>query len=282
MRRLAFFLAVLGSGLLCARGQSGALTATLEMGQEQYLPNEDVQVKIHIVNRSGQPVAFGMDNKWITFSIVGEHEYVAPKLGDVAVKAPFTLQSGQEITREFNVTPCFDFRRPGRYRISALIQIPQWSQQIACRPVSFLISEGVPLQDLGDLTVGVSPASGGTNAAPEIRRYSLLKVSNLDDLRLYIRLTDGTGRTLRVFPLARMVSFAEPVAQIDRANNLHVLLQTGARQFIYCVINPAGALVQRQFYRYSETRPSMVTGDDGAIFVAGGLRTPGPNDIPGP
>jgi hypothetical protein len=99
-------------------------------------------------------------------------------------------------------------------------------------------------------------------------------------LKLYFRLTDQSGRTLRVFPLARMVSFSDPRAQIDRANDLHVLLQTGAHTFTYCVLDPNGSLLARQFYEITQTRPSLLPGDDGQIFVGGGRRLLTWDDIP--
>jgi hypothetical protein len=265
-----------------AQGQPNGVTAKLQLGQDQYLPDEDVPLKVLIANRSGQPVVLGTDQQWITFSVVGEHEYVVPKQGEMPVQSPFTLLSGQEVTRQFNPTPYFGFRQPGRYILGATIKIPQWKQEIACKPVALTVSEGVPLPHLGDLTFGVPPPPGLTNAPPEVRRYSLLKASDLDELRLYFRLTDKNGRTLRVFPLARMLSFSDPEAQIDRANNLHVLLQTGAQTFTYSVLDPNGNLLARQFHEYTRTRPSLHVNQDGQIFVAGGRRLLTWEDIPAP
>jgi hypothetical protein len=282
MRKLAILLVFMSAAVRSAQGQANGVTAELQLGQEQYLPDEDVQLKVLIANRSGQPVVLGTDNQWITFNVVGEHEYVVPKQGEMPVQGPFTLLSGQTVTRVFNPTPFFGFRQPGRYNVGATIKIAQWKQVIGCKPVSFMVSEGVPLPNLGDLTFGVPPPPGVTNVPPEMRRYSLLKASDLDELRLYFRLTDKSGRTLRVFPLARMLSFSDPEAQIDRANNLHVLLQTGARTFTYSVLDPNGNMLARQFHEYTRTRPSLRDNNDGEVFVAGGRRLLTWNDIPAP
>jgi hypothetical protein len=103
-------------------------------------------------------------------------------------------------------------------------------------------------------------------------------------LKLYFRLTDASGYTLRVFPLARMLSFSEPEAQIDRSNNLHVLFQVGARSFGYWTISPEGRLLVRQTYDYTQTRPKLRVGDDGQVIVAGGVRRIIGSDepVPGP
>lgn len=275
-------LALLSAPMHCTQAQPNGVTAELQLGQEQYLPDEDVQLKVRIANRSGQPVVLGTDNQWITFNVVGEHEYLVPKQGEMPIQGPFTLLSGQVVTRVFNPTPYFGFRQPGRYSLGATIRIAQWKQEIACKPVAITVSEGVPLPHLGDLSFGVPPPPGVTNAPPEVRRYSLLKASDLDELRLYFRLTDKSGRTLRVFPLARMLSFSDPEAQIDRANNLHVLLQTGAQTFTYSILDPNGNLLARQFHQYTRTRPSLHVNDDGQILVEGGRRLLTWEDIPAP
>jgi hypothetical protein len=282
VRKFATLLVLLSAAAQGLQAQPNGVTAELRLGQDQYLPDEDVRLQVTIANRSGQPVVLGTDNQWIAFNIVGEHEYVVPKQGEMPVQSPFTLQSGQSVTREFNPTPYFRFREPGRYSLSATIRIAQWKQVIVCKPVAFTVSEGVPLPHLGDLTIGVPPSPGATNVPPEVRRYSLLKASDLNELRLYFRLTDQNGRTLRVFPLARMLSFSDPAAEIDRANNLHVLLQTGARTFTYSVLDPNGSLLARQFHEYTRTRPSLHSNNEGQVFVEGGRRVLTWEDVPAP
>ena len=96
-----------------------------------------------------------------------------PKLGDMQVMSPFTLLSGQSVTREFNPTPYFAFRRPSRYHLGATIKVPQWKQEVVCKPVAFLVSEGVPMPDFDNLSVGVPPPPDVTNAPPEVRRITV-------------------------------------------------------------------------------------------------------------
>jgi hypothetical protein len=282
MRKFAILWVVLAAASHCAHAQPNGVTAELQIDTDQFLPDEDVPVKVRIVNRSGQSLVLGSDKQWITFDIVGEHSYVVPKLGEMPVASPFTLLSGQAVTREFNPTPYFGFRRTGRYRLGAIIKVPQWKHEVVCKPVAFTIAEGTPLPDLGNLAVGVPPPPGSTNEAPEMRRFSLLKVTSLDQMKLYFRLTDGYGRTLRVFPLARMVDFGHPEVQLDQANNLHVLFQTGAHIFTYDVLDPNGTLLARQFHEITQARPSLRLNEDGQVFVGGGRRLLTLDDIPAP
>jgi hypothetical protein len=282
MKRIALLLALLTVVAGPARAQFNGITAELQLIQDQYLPDEDLQLKVKITNRSGQPVSFGQDDTWITFTIVGENNYLVPKISEMPVSGEFTLLSGQAGARALNLTPYFDFRRPGHYRIAATIKISQWNQEIPCKSAAFTVANGLPLHGMANLQFGVPPPPGVSNAVPEVRNYSLIKVAYLDKLKLYFRLTDGNGRTLKVFPLSQMLSFSQPEAQMDRFNNFHVLTQTGARSFTYSVVSPEGRLIARQTHEYGLTRPVLRATDDGGIFVGGGRQRLSDSDIPPP
>jgi hypothetical protein len=282
MKRIGLLAALVFLAAWPAQAQLNGVTAELKLAQDQYLPGEDLQLKVRILNRSGQEVIFGADNDWISLSITGENNIPCAKLGDMPLQGEFSLLSGEVGSRALNPTPYFDFHQPGRYHITARVRIPQWRQEIICKPVSFTVGSGVPLPNLGNLQFGLPAPPGVTNVAPDVRRYSLLKVVFTSELKLYFRLTDSTGKILRVFPIARMTSFSDPEAQIDRYNNLHVLSQTGARSFNYSVINPEGRWVLRQTRVYSNTRPVLRIDAEGQIFVAGGARRPAPDDFPPP
>jgi hypothetical protein len=281
MKRIAYLLALLTLAALPARAQFTGVTAELQLSQDQYLPDEDLQLKVRITNRSGQPITFGLDNKWITFDISGENNFVVSKTAEMPVSGEFTLLTGQTGSRSLNPTPYFDFRAPGRYRIGATIKVAQWhNMEIPCKPATFTVANGIPIHNLADLQFGVPAPKGSSNSLPEVRNYSLIKVAYLDQLKLYFRLTDGHGRTLKVFPLSRMLSFSEPEAQMDRFNNLHVLMQTGARSFTYSIVSPEGVLIGRQTHEYSLSRPVLRVSEDGQIFVGGGQRRFSESDLP--
>jgi hypothetical protein len=283
MKRIACLLALLTLAAFPARAQFTGVTAELQLDQDQYLPDEDLQLKVRITNRSGQPVTFGLDNKWITFEISGENNFVVSKTAEMPVSGEFTLLTGQTGLRALNPTPYFDFRAPGRYRIGATIKVAQWhNMEIPCKPAIFTVANGIPIHNLANLQFGVPAPAGSSNSLPDVRNYSLIKVAYLDQLKLYFRLTDGSGRTLKVFPLSRMLSFSEPEAQMDRSNNLHVLMQTGARAFTYSIVSPEGVLIGRQTHEYSLTRPELRVSEDGRIFVGGGQRRFSESDIPPP
>jgi hypothetical protein len=279
MKKIGSLAALFLLAVLPLHAQMNGVSAELQLAQDEYLPGEDLQLSVRIMNRSGQEIILGEDNDWLSLSIIREDGVPAPRISDMPLQGEFSLLSGEVGTRTLNPTPFFDFHQMGRYRIRATIRIPQWGQEVAVRGVSFTVGNGVALPKLENLQFGMQPSPGATNVPPQVRSYTLLR-ANQKNLTLYFKLTDGMGKILRVYPLARMISFSDPEAQIDRYNNLHVLSQTGARAFFYGVINPDGQLITRQTYVYYNTRPMLGENKDGWVYVTGGARRLSMDDLP--
>jgi hypothetical protein len=270
MKIFSLLLVCYAAIALDIRAQSdaiGAVTVELSLEQDQFLPYEDVRVGVRITNRSGQTLNFGQGNDWLTFTVQARDNYVVSQLGAVPVEGEFSLDSSFAGTKRVNLTPYFDFRQSGRYEIIATVKIPQWKKEITSRPKPFDVIEGTRLREFA---FGIPAAS--TNAQPEMRKYILQQAIYLKKMKLYLRLTDANGATLKVFPIAPLVSFSEPDAQVDRFSNLHVLSQIGARSFGYFVINPDGTILVREIYDYSRTRPKLGPNAKGGISVFGGVQ----------
>jgi hypothetical protein len=280
MRKIVLLAALAVLVVLPVRAQVSGVSAQLSLDEQQYIPGEDIQLKVSIMNRSGQPITFGTDNDWLTVTILDDGNVSAPKTGDMPVQGEFSLQSGELGVKTVNPAPYFNLDKMGHYRILATVKIPQWNQEITCKPVAFAIGYGVPVLNMANLSFGVPPAPGESNSPPVVRSYSLLKANHLSELKLYFRLTDSYGKIIRVFPLARMLSFSSPEEQVDRLNNLHVLSQTGARDFIYCVLGTDGQWIERQTYVYTDTRPVLHTDNTGDVYVLGGARQLSMDDYP--
>ena len=122
----------------------------------------------------------------------------------------------------------------------------------------------------------------GTAGAPEMRRYTLEQASYLrSQMRLYLELSDASE--MRIFKTASLgptVSFSRPESQVDRTSQLHVLWQSGAQAFDYCLISPDGAVLDREIYDDFNTRPKLVVSNNGDVSVVGGVRRPKPGDLP--
>ena len=169
--------------------------------------------------------------------------------------------------------PYYDLGVAGRYRVTALVRLPQFRETISSKPRNFDIVSGTVFweQEFGVPSAGI----------PEVRKYALQQATFLKQLRLYVRITSqDESKTLRVVALGPMVSFARPEAQLDKLSNLHVLYQNGAKTFLYAVVTPQGDLIARQIHEYTVTRPRLQRNAQDQIAVAGGERVYFPTDIP--
>jgi hypothetical protein len=280
MRKIVALLALMLAGLTVVNAASIGVDVEVTLDQKDYLPGEDVVAIVRINNRSGREIELGGNSQWLSFNVQGERGYLIPKTGEVPLTDKIVVRSAQVVTRRVNITPYFDFARPGRYHVTATVNIAQWQQQLSSKPAMYMVMTGAHLVDAPELEFGVPPKAGDKNSAPEIRKYVLEKASYASSMKLYLRLMDANGRSLRVFPIDRMVSFSKPETQIDEGSNLHVLHQTGAHDFNYCIISPDGDIVLRQTYQYTATRPTLRKNDDGKVFVAGGIRLITARDYP--
>jgi hypothetical protein len=280
MKAFLLFLTLWFACLSTGRSQPGAVTVEIALDQEQFLVNEDFPVAVRITNRSGQTLQLGKENDWLTFSVEGRDNIIVSRLKEPPVAGEFSLGSSLAGTKRVNLTPYFEIKQPGRYQVTATVRIPQWNQAITSRPRIFDIINGTRLMEF---EIGLPPLAGAPQAPPEIRKYVLQQANYLNQMRLYLRLTDSTGgKTYKLFPIAPLLSFSKPEAQVDRFSNLHVLHQTGARAFNYCLINPEGQIIARQTHDYTATRPTLKVNDEGRIFVAGGIQRVTANDLPAP
>ena len=223
MRILPLTVVLLLGATLVSTAQ---VTVEVVMDQAQFLRDEPLPVKVRITNRSGRTLHLGQDNEWLAFAIESLDGAVAGKLAEPQVSGAFTLESAQVATRLVDLMPCFDLSQPGRYTVAATVRIKELNDEVAGKPKPFEIVRG---SRLWEQTFGLPVGAG----VPEVRKYVLQQANYRKELKLYLRLTDeNEHKAFRVFPLGPLVSFSQPEAQVDKANYLHVLCQTGARSRI--------------------------------------------------
>ena len=265
---------MLGLFLASASWLTAQVTVEIIFDQEQFLRDESLPTKVRITNRSGQTLQLGKEADWLTFAVERRDGSTTSKLSEVPVQEEFSLESSMAAVRRVDLMPYFDLSEPGHYKVTALLKIKQWNEEVSSKPKPFEIVRGTKIweQEFG------VPASGGP---PEVRKYALQQANYLKRLLLYVRVTDETeNHVFKVFPVGPLVSFSRPEVQLDKRSNLHLLFQTGARAFIYAEINPNGQLLVRQTHDYARTRPVLKSQEDGQIFVSGGTRRITADDLP--
>lgn len=253
------------------------VTAELLLDQQQFLPGEDLPVTVHVTNRSGQLLHLG-DSGWLTFFIQSDDGSMVVKKANPPVKGLFDLDNGEMAIKHVNLAPYFNLDRIGTYHVTVTLHISAWNTDISSSPQSFDVIEGA---GLWSQSFGVSDPET-PDQPPRVRKYALVEANYLKaQLRLYVQVSDETdGSVLSVKALGPMISFSQPEAQLDHLSKLHVLWQSGATAFTYCVISEDGKVVQQEIYDYEKTRPRLSEDSDGNIFVQGGVRRVEPASIP--
>lgn len=260
--------------IVLARLGVAQVSVTIVFEQNQFLPGEAILTAVKIANRSGQTLHLGSESNWLTFSIEAKDGYVVEKLGEVPVISPFELESSKVATKRVDLAPYFRMGKAGRYVVRATLNIAEWNRSVASTPTSFDLIGGARLWEQ---EFGVPQ----TNGIPEVRKYVLQQANYLKQVKLYARVTDSEGeKFFGVVALGPMVSFGRPEGQVDKHSKLHVLFQTGARNFMYCMVTPEGVLEARRTYSITTNRPTLSVDDQGNVSVTGGARLEAANDVP--
>ena len=255
---------------------SAQVDIELSLDQDYFLPSETIPLAVKITNRSGQQLHLGADADWLTFNVESDDGFVVIKNAEVPVQGEFDLETSQLAIKRVDLQPYFAMTKPGRYRVIATLHIKDWSAQLASQPKPFDVIAGAQLwaQDFG--------VKDGTNAAPEVRKYTLEQANYLkEQLRLYVQVSDAAEDTVyKVTALGPMVSFSRTEAQVDRSSRLNVLWQAGASSFSYSIVNPDGTVAVQDYYDNFYSRPRLTVNENGDVVVLGGTRRPKPTELP--
>ena len=81
----------------------------------------------------------------------------------------------------------------------------------------------------------------------------------------------NAGLVYTTYSLGRVIGFDEPQAELDRANQLHVLHCAAPRTWSYSHIGLNGELLAHSTFMETKTRPRLRHAADGAIAVSGGM-----------
>jgi hypothetical protein len=92
-----------------------------------------------------------------------------------------------------------------------------------------------------------------------------------DHTSLYVRVQNkDSGVVYATYSLGRTIAFEQPQAEIDRANQLHVLHCAAPRAWSYARIGLDGQLLEHSSFMETKTRPRLVHSGSGEIAVRGG------------
>jgi hypothetical protein len=251
------------------------VTAEIVFEQEQFLRSESLPLRVRISNFSGQPLRLGEAAEWLVFQVENRDGKALRKSGQIPLPKAFSLESSKSVSLRADLMPYFELSEPGRYTVMARLKLPELQKEVLTESKGFDVISGTKLWEREFGVPGGSP--------PEVRKYALQQAAFLKQICLYVRVTDqNEGTVFNVVRVGQIVSFATPETQLDRSSNLHVLVQDGARTFLYAVVSPDGQKIIQQTHEQANTRPHLRVEDDGRIIVNGGRRKVLLSDLPPP
>jgi len=260
--------------ILIVAAMSAAATAHAQIQVElnfkrvQYIAHEPILATVTIANNSGRDIDLHDDNgqHWFGFEInAGEGRLLAP-LKQNAAEPPLHVESGKTVTRKINLTSLYPVQDFGAYHVRANVYFPDLNKFFYSATKVVQVSDARPIWQK---TVGVPE---GIPGAGEVRTYSLLSNRFVDHTSLYVRVENrDSGAVYTTYSLGRIIASEDPQAEIDRANQLHVLHCAAPRTWAYSHVGLNGELLAHSTFLETKSRPRLRHTADGAIAVSGGM-----------
>lgn len=239
----------------------------LKFKRLQYIAYEPVVATIAITNLAGRDIELrdADGQSWLGFEITGSEEQAIGPLNGANREPPLKIQAGQRVTRQIDLTPLYPINEYGGYHVRTNIYFADLQKFFYSGTRVFEVTDARPIWQQ---TVGV-PDGGGSG---DVRTYSLMTNRFPDHTSLYVRVQDkDSGVVYATYSLGRTISFEQPQAEIDRANQLHVLHCAAPRAWSYARIGLNGELLEHSSFMETKTRPRLVHSGGGEVAVRGGM-----------
>ena len=254
--------------LFFAAAANGQIQVELKFKRLQYIAYEPVVATLGITNLAGRDIELhdSDSQSWLGFEVTGnEGQPIAP-LNSENAQPTLKIQAGQRVTRQIDLAPLYPVHDFGAYHVRTHVYFADLGKFFYSGKRVFEVTDARPIwQETMGIPTGV--------AAPgEVRTYSLLTNRFPDHTSLYVRVQDkDTGIVYATYSLGRSLAFEQPQAEIDRANQLHVLHCAAPRAWSYSRIGLNGQLLEHSLFMETKTRPRLVHSGNGKVAVRGGM-----------
>src|SRR5262249_43199541 len=253
--------------VLFATGAKAQIQVELKFKRLQYIAYEPVVVTLSITNLAGRDIDLHDANgqSWLGFEITGnEGQPIAPISAENS-QSPLKVEAGQRVTHQINLTPLYPVHDFGTYHVRTNVYFADLGRFFYSPTRVFEVTDARPIWQQ---TVGIPD---GIAAPGDVRTYSLLTNRFPDHTSLYVRVQDkDSGIVYATYSLGRAITFEEPQAEIDHANQLHVLHCSAPRAWAYSRIGLNGELLTHSSFMETKTRPRLVRATNGDVAVRGG------------
>jgi hypothetical protein len=261
------FRIVLPAFVFVAATAHAQIQVDLSFKRLQYIAHEPILATIKIANNSGRDIDLRDDNgqHWFGFEInAGEGRLLAP-LKMSASEPALHVEAGKTVVRKINLAALYPVHDFGAYHVRANVYFTDLNKFFYSGTKVVQVTDARPIWQK---TVGVPE---GLPGAGETRIYSLLSNRFVDHTSLYVRVENrDTGAVFTTYSLGRVIASGDPQAEIDRANQLHVLHCAAPRSWAYSHVGLNGELLAHSTFLETKTRPHLRHTPDGSIAVNGG------------
>src|SRR5436853_1010149 len=253
--------------LSAVRGEA-QIQVDLKFKRLQYIAYEPVIATLVVTNLAGREIdrhdADGQS--WFGFEVSGVESQPIPPITTDSAQPPLKIEAGQKVTQRINLTPLYPVQDFGTYHVRAHIYFADLEKFFYSGTRVFEVTDARPIWQQ---TVGIPD---GVAAPGNARTYALLTNRFPDHTSLYVRVQDrDSGTVYATYSLGRTIAFEEPQAEIDRANQLHVLHCAAPRAWSYSRIGLNGELLAHSSFMETKTRPRLVHAANGDVAVRGGV-----------
>src|SRR5580765_122091 len=254
--------------LLFTAAAEGQIQVDLKFKRMQYIAYEPVMATLAITNLAGRDVDLHDANgqSWLGFEVTGNEDQPITLLSTETAQPPLKIEAGQRVTRQIDLASLYPVHDFGAYHVRTHVYFADLAKFFYSGTRVFEVTDARPIWQQ---SVGIPD---GVAAAGDVRTYSLLTNRFPDHTSLYVRVQDkDTGIVYATYSLGRSIAFEQPQAEIDRANQLHVLHCAAPRAWSYARIGLNGQLLTHSSFMETQTRPHLVHSGNGEIAVHGGI-----------
>jgi hypothetical protein len=254
--------------LLFAAGVQGQIQIEVKFKRLQYIAYEPVVATLSITNLAGREIDLhdADGQSWLGFEITGDEGQPIAPLSAESAQPPLKVGTGQRVTQQINLTPLYPVHDFGTYHVRTHVYFADLGKFFYSPTRVFEVTDARPIWQQ---TVGIPD---GIAAPGNARTYSLLTNRFPDHTSLYVRVQDrDTGIVYATYSLGRSIAFEEPQAEIDQANQLHVLHCSAPRAWAYSRIGLNGELLAHSSFMETKTRPRLARATNGQVAVHGGM-----------
>jgi hypothetical protein len=256
------------SVFLLATAAEAQIQVDLKFKRLQYIAYEPVLATVAITNLAGRDIELhdADGQSWLGFELSGSEQQPIAPLNGAKAEPTLKIAAGQRVTRQINLTPLYPVNEFGAYHVRTNVYFADLGKFFYSGTRVFEVTDARPIWQQ---TVGVPEGTAGSG---EVRTYSLMTNRFPDHTSLYVRVQDkDNGVVYATYSLGRIISSEQPQAEIDRANQLHVLHGAAPRAWSYARVGLNGELLEHSSFMETKTRPRLLHSANGEIAVRGGV-----------